>query len=316
MKVRVILYGALAGAIGGAVGWLPGELAAIPRPTEAALRYTLIALYFVVVGACTGAAIGSLDGVVNRVRSRAVQGGRMGTLLGLVGGAVGSLPGEGAFEVLSAVNLGLVGRATGWAIVGVFIGVSQGLITRDRARMVRGGLGGLLGGYLGGGFFEIVSTTLARGSGSRWIAVVTLGASLGAFIAFFQEWLSDAWLVVVSSGRQEGHKHNLTKGETVLGRGDRDDFILYAGESVVPRHALIVRRDAGHWIRSIGPEHPIWVDKLLASGEQRLRHGSEIGLGGMTLRFYEQTAKCPQCKKENPVRAKFCSGCGKQFMIK
>ena len=316
MKVRVILYGALAGAIGGAVGWLPGELAAIPRPTEAALRYMLIALYFVVVGACIGAAIGSLDGVVNGVRSRAVQGGRMGALLGLAGGAVGSLPGEGTFEVLSAVNLGLVGRAIGWAIVGVFIGVSQGLITRDRARMVRGGLGGLLGGYLGGGFFEMVSLTMARGSGSRWIAVVILGAFLGAFIAFFQEWLAEAWLVVVSSGRQEGQKYNLTKGETVLGRGDRDDFILYAGEGVVPRHALIVRRETGHWIQAISPEHPISVDKQPVSGEQRLRHGSETALGGMALRYHEQTAKCPQCGKENPIRAKFCPGCGKQLVVK
>jgi hypothetical protein len=275
----------------------------------------LIALYFVVVGACIGAAIGSLDGVVNRVRSRAVQGGRLGALLGLAGGAVGSLPGEGAFEVLSAMNLGLVGRAIGWAIVGVFIGVSQGAITRDTARMVRGGLGGLLGGYLGGGFFEIVSLTLARGSGSRWIAVVILGACLGAFIAFFQEWLSEAWLVVVSTGPQEGHKYNLTKGETVLGRGDRDDFILYAGDSLVSRHALIVRKEAGHWIRPISPEHPVWVDKQPVSGEQRLRHGSEIALGGITLRFHEQTAKCPKCGKENAVRAKFCYGCGKQLTV-
>lgn len=314
MNVRTILYGALAGAIGGAVGWLPGELAAIPRPSEAILRYVLIVLYFIVVGACIGAAIGALDGIVNGVRSRAVKGGWMGALLGLAGGALGSLPGEGTFEALSAANLGLVGRALGWAVVGIFIGVAQGVITRDKARMLRGGLGGLLGGYLGGGFFEIVSLTLARGSGSRWIAVVILGAFLGAFIAFFQEWLSDAWLVVVSSGRQEGQKYNLTKGETVLGRGDRDDFVLYAGDGVVPRHALIFRKEAGHWIRPINPEHPVWVAKQPVSGEQRLRHGDKIALGGMTLRFREQTEECPQCRRENPIRAKFCPGCGKRLI--
>jgi hypothetical protein len=248
-----------------------------------------------------------------------MQGGRTGALLGLIGGAVGSLPGEGAFEALNAVNLGLVGRAIGWAIVGVLIGAAQGVITRDRARLLRGGLGGLLGGYLGGylggGFFEVVSLTLARGAGSRWIAVVALGAFLGAFITFFQEWLADAWLVVVSSGRQEGQKYNLTKGETVLGRGDRDDFILYASEGVVPRHALIVRKQNGHWIRPLIPEHPVWVNRQIVSDEHPLRHGSEIVLGGMTLRFQEQVVKCPQCGKEKAVRAQFCPGCGKRLSL-
>jgi len=102
----------------------------------------------------------------------------------------------------------------------------------------------------------------------------------------------------------------------VLGRGDRDDFILYAGDSVAPRHALVVRKEPGHWIRPISPENPVWIDKQLVSGEQRLHHGSKIALGGMTLRFHEATIECPQCGKENAVRAKFCPGCGKQLMAK
>lgn len=74
------------------------------------------------------------------------------------------------------------------------------------------------------------------------------------------------------------HQPQPTRGEAVLGRGDRDDFILYAGKGIVPRHALIVHKETGHWIRPVSPEHPIWVDKQLAGSEQRLRHGSEIAL--------------------------------------
>jgi hypothetical protein len=316
MNLRAVFYGAVAGAIGGALGWLPGELIAIPRPSETMWRYVLIALYFVVVGACIGACLGALDGIANRIRARAIQGAKVGGVLGLVGGAIGSFPGESAFEALNAVDLGLVGRALGWAIVGIFIGLAQGIGTRDRTRLFRGALGGLLGGYLGGGFFEIVSLVLARDLGSRWIAVVVLGACLGAFITFFQEWLSDAWLVVVSSGRQEGQKYNITKGETRLGHDDHDDFILFAGENIIPHHALITRKPDGLWIRPMAPANPVLINKQPVQGEQRLRHGNEVTLGSLTLRFQEQTIRCPQCNMENAARAQFCFGCGRKLVSK
>jgi hypothetical protein len=36
----------------------------------------------------------------------------------------------------------------------------------------------------------------------------------------------------------------------------------------------------------------------------------------MTLRFIEQTVRCPGCGKENAVRAHFCLGCGRTLTAK
>ncbi len=311
MNRRTILYGALAGALGGALGWLPAEFFALPEPTNELVKYGLIAIYFALVSAWIGAAIGALDGVINGQRAQAIAGARTGAILGAVGGAVGSLPGEVAFQALSAIDLGLVGRALGWAIVGIFIGVVQGISDRDKVRMLRGGLGGLLGGYLGGGCFELINGWLASGAGSRWIALVILGAFLGAFIAFFQRWLSDAWLVVVSSGAQEGHRLDLTKPETVLGCGDRDDFVLYAGEGIAARHAIVVEKLNGYWIQASSPTYAVRLNGERIGTEQRLRPNTEIGIGSLTLRFAEKTIRCPACDRENAVKAQFCLGCGK-----
>ncbi len=121
------VYGALAGAIGGAIGWLPAEFLAIWRPEQGSSRYLLIVLYFVLVGGCIGAAIGAADGVRSGQSQRARRGALVGAVLGMVGGALGSLPGEFAFQALQSLGLGLVGRAVGWAIVGILIGAVQGV---------------------------------------------------------------------------------------------------------------------------------------------------------------------------------------------
>lgn len=316
MNIRTILYGALAGALGSAIGWLPAELFALPEPANELVKYGLLAIYFAIVSAWIGAAIGALDGVLNGQRAQALAGARTGALLGAIGGAIGSLPGELAFQALSGISLGLVGRALGWALVGIFIGVAQGVIDRDRVRMLRGGIGGLIGGYLGGGCFEIINGWLASGAGSRWIALVILGAFLGAFIAFFQRWLSDAWLVVVSSGVQEGQRLDLTKPTTVLGCGDRDDFVLYAGGDIAPRHALVVEKPSGYWIQATSPSHGVRLNGERIGTEQRLRPNAEIGIGSLTLRFAEKTVRCPVCERENAIKAQFCLGCGRGLALK
>jgi len=144
----------------------------------------------------------------------------------------------------------------------------------------------------------------------------TTNAWRGAFIAFFQRWLSDAWLVVVSSGAQEGHRLDLTKPETVLGCGDRDDFVLYAGEGVAPRHALVVEKPNGYWIRATAPNHAVRLNGEPLQTEQRLRPNTEIGLGSVTLRFGEKSVLCPQCNRENGAKAQFCLGCGRTLATK
>lgn len=270
----------------------------------------MIALYFVIVGACIGAAIGAVGGVRDGQWQHARQGALVGASLGLAGGAIGSLPGEFAFEAFSDLGLGLVGRAVGWALIGIFIGVVQGAIARDPMRMARGGLGGLVGGYLGGGAFEIVSQVSGGGAVSRWVAVVLLGLFLGALIAIFERWLSSARFTVISSGPQEGNRYEITKKFNVLGKGDRDDFMLYAGEGIHPGHAGVEEKNDGYWIRPLQPGFSVYINRQLIQGEQRLRNGSEIGIGSITLRYREDTMRCPYCDTENATRASFCRGCG------
>lgn len=308
MTIRIIFLGVLAGALGGVVGWLPGELIALAKPTDPVLRYVTVASYFVVLSASIGTALGWASGHLEGSRERTRQAAIAGALFGAVGGLVGSVPGELAFEVLRGVGLGLVGRALGWGVAGLFIGLAQGVRTRSRARMLRGMLGGFLGGYLGGGCFELISIVFPQGVLSRLAADVILGAALGGLIFAVEIWFSDAWLSVVSSGVQEGSRFDLSKPTMVLGSGNRDDVLLASAAGVVPAHAVVERKDKTSWLRP--GAGPVRVNDRPLTQDERLGQENLVQIGQLVLLYQERQVACRSCGHHNAQTAKFCRKCG------
>ena len=73
-----------------------------------------------------------------------------GALAGAAGGAAGLVLGE---VVIGQFQGGLIGRAASWSVLGLGIGVSQGLADRSWRRLIYGVLGGALGGFVGGYLF-------------------------------------------------------------------------------------------------------------------------------------------------------------------
>jgi len=313
MTTRIILVGVLAGALGGLVGWLPGELVALIRPVEPAVRYLSVALYFILLSAAIGAALGFASGQIEGSRRRARQAALAGALFGVLGGLLGSLPGEWAFEMLRSAGLGLVGRSLGWAIAGMFIGLAQGVRTRSRARMARGLLGGFIGGYLGGGAFELISIAFGQGVLSRLAADAILGATLGGLIFAVEVWLSNAWLRVVSSGPQEGSRFDLGKSRLTIGSGERDDVLLTAS-GVAPAHVTIERRNKGYWLQT--GQGQVLVDGRPAVQDQRLGHENRLQVGSVVLLYQERQPACPNCGQETLVTAGFCKHCGSPLKVR
>lgn len=313
MTARIVLLGVLAGALGGLIGWLPGELVALIRPVEPVVRYASVALYFMLLSASIGATLGFASGLVEGSRSRARQAAIAGALFGVLGGLLGSLPGEWAFETLRSAGLGLVGRALGWAVAGMLIGLAQGVRTRNRGRMARGLLSGFIGGYLGGGAFELISIAFGQGVLSRLAADLILGATLGGLIFAVEVWLSDAWLRVVSSGPQEGSRFDMGKSRLTIGSGERDD-VLITGAGVTPAHVTIERRNKGYWLQA--GQGQVLVDGRPAAPNQRLGHENRLQLGSVLLLFQERRPVCPHCGQENISAAGFCKHCGSPLQVR
>ena len=120
-----------------------------------------------------------------------------GTLAGAAGGAIGLVLGE---FVLGRFQGGLIGRAVSWAVLGLGIGVSQGLADRSLQRLVYGVIGGRARRARSA---ATCSRRSGRGLGNRYdlsrqgLGIVILGAGLGLFLALVEQVLRRAWVQVL-----------------------------------------------------------------------------------------------------------------------
>ena len=163
-----------------------------------------------------------------------------GFIGGLVGGLLGSLLGACIFGVLQSVPvLGFLSRVAGWTLIGIGIGVTEGVFDLSLKKIRNGLIGGGVGGFLAGLFFIPVSMVIGSPISSRMVSFVLLGLCIGLSIGLAQVLLKEAWLRVEQGfrpGRQviwdrTRHHGNLRKGEP--------DFHRLWGEGVEPIHLKI-----------------------------------------------------------------------------
>lgn len=97
-------------------------------------------------------------------------------------------------EILTGSGVVLGFRIASWALMGLVIGLGQGVRENTREDLWACGIGGCLGGLLAGGLFEPASslTGLSGGVASRFLADIVVGACIGGSMRFAQERFVDA----------------------------------------------------------------------------------------------------------------------------
>ncbi len=241
-RMRTYYY-ALFGAIGGLVGWQISNLLGLSF-------FPNIYLSEAVVGALVGLSIGLLTGITEGVMTlNLVQAGKSGLLsglLGLVAGAIGLPLSEWLFQ---AVGAGMIGRAIGWGLFGLLIGLAEGV--GGRSQVWKGMLGGLLGGAVGGVLLESSYRVFKNSMVGKAIGLVLLGAAVGAFISLIVVLLSRAWLEV-KSGKLKGTEFMLDKfmrarGPAIaIGSSPLKSEIVLPDPDIAPQHAMLTG-DGSHF---------------------------------------------------------------------
>ena len=236
-------YYAMFGAIGGLIGWQISNLLGLSFIAN-------IYLSEAVVGALVGLSIGLLIGIVEGVLTRnLVQAGKSGLLcglLGLVAGAAGLPLSEWMFQVVGA---GVAGRAFGWGLFGLLIGVAEGVF--GRSQLWKGLVGGLLGGAIGGALLEASRSLIKDTLLGKAIGLMLLGAAVGACISLIVVLLARAWLEV-TSGKLKGTEFILDKfmharGPAIaIGSSALKSEIVFPDSDIAPQHALLTG-DGSHF---------------------------------------------------------------------
>lgn len=280
--MRTYFYAVL-GAIGGLIGWQISGLLGLSFVTNLYLSEML-------VGALIGLSIGVLIGITEGLMTfNWVQAGRAGLFsgfLGLLAGGIGLPLSEFLFQ---AVGAGTFGRALGWGVFGMLIGLAEGIV--GKSQIWKGVLGGLIGGVVGGVLLESIQRFFQNPLTGKAAGLVLLGASVGAFISLIVTLLSRAWLEV-KSGKLKGTEFMLDKfmakgfPSIAIGSSPLKSEIVLPDPDIAPQHAML-SGDGMHFALKDMSMAGTYIDSRKIELAQ-LVNGQKIRMGNTELVYHEK----------------------------
>lgn len=281
-RMRTYFY-AVFGAIGGLIGWQVSNFLGLSFITNLYLSEAIVgALIGFVIGLC----IGVTEGLLTQNFVQAVRAGLFSALLGLVAGAIGLPLSEYLFQ---AVGAGFLGRALGWGVFGLLLGLAEGVVGKSQAW--KGMLGGLIGGVLGGVLLESAPNWLGNPLSGKAAGLVLLGASVSAFISLIVVLLSRAWLEVVS-GKLKGTEFILDKfmkagGPSIaIGSSALKSEIVLPDPDIAPQHAML-SGDGTHFSLKDMSLAGTYINGKKIERTQ-LSNGQKIRMGNTEMIYHEK----------------------------
>ncbi len=281
-RMRTYFYAVL-GAIGGLIGWQVSDMLGL---SFASSLYMSEAVVGALVGLCIGLFIGITEGLMTRNFVQAIKAGVVSGLLGLVAGAIGLPLSEFLFQSAGA---GYFGRALGWGIFGLLIGLAEGVV--GKSQVWKGMLGGLIGGALGGVLLEAVHNLLKDPLIGKASGLVLLGASVGAFISLIVVLLSRAWLEV-TSGKLKGTEFILDKflhagGPAIaIGSSALKSEIVLPDPDIAPQHAMLTGDGKQFSVKDMSLSGTFINNKKIELA--RLVNGQKIRMGNTEMVYHEK----------------------------
>ena len=281
-RMRTYYY-ALLGAIGGLIGWQVSDLLGLSIVSNLYLSEAIVGA---LVGLSVGLFIGLTEGALTRNPVQAVRSGLFSGLLGLAAGAIGLPLSEYLFQFVGA---GIIGRALGWGIFGMLIGLAEGIVGRTQAW--KGMLGGLIGGALGGTLLEYVHNWLQDPLAGKAAGLVLLGASVGAFISLIAVLLSRAWLEV-KSGKLKGTEFMLDKfmskgfPSIAIGSSPLKSEIVLPDPDISPQHAMLTGDGNYFSLKDMSLSGTFINNRKIE--RVQLTNGQRIRMGNTDLVYHER----------------------------
>jgi hypothetical protein len=280
--MRTYFYAVL-GAIGGLVGWQVSGLLGLSFVTNLYLSELIVGA---LVGLSIGLLIGVTEGLMTRNPIQAVRAGVFSGFLGLIAGGIGLPLSEFLFQ---SVGAGILGRALGWGVFGMLLGLAEGIVGKSQAW--KGMLGGLIGGILGGILLEAVQNSLKNPLTGKAAGLVLLGASVGAFISLIVVLLSRAWLEV-KSGKLKGTEFILDKfmakgfPSVAIGSSPLKSEIVLPDPDIAPQHAML-SGDGTHFSMKDMSMAGTYINNKKIERVQ-LANGQRIRMGNTELVYHER----------------------------
>ena len=181
-------------------------------------------------------------------------------------------------------------RGVGWAIAGLGIGFSAGLIKPEKKRLLFCMLGGLVGGFIGGFAFDYICnipwallSETDTGILPRAIGITFMGLLIGLGVGLLEQFAKSAWLKVIR-GEFEGKEYLVFAGTTSIGNNGRNTIVLFKDKLVGEHHCDIIQENGRYVLVDCGTPMGTVVNGMRIS-RHVLRQGDAIAIGNSVLVF-------------------------------
>ena len=181
-------------------------------------------------------------------------------------------------------------RGIGWAIMGLGIGFSVGLIKPEKKRLLFCALGGMIGGFVGGFAFDyiykipgLLLSSTDDGIICRAIGIIATVLLVGLGTGLLEQFAKSAWLKVVR-GEFEGKEYLVFAGTTSIGNNGKNTIVLFKDKLVGEHHCDIVQEGNRYILVDCGTPMGTVVNGMRVS-RHVLRPGDSISIGNSVLVF-------------------------------
>jgi MFS family permease len=288
-RVIIIILGMLAGA----AAWPLMEL--LVTNQESFPSYFFFSLVQgAVFGLVMGLFFGSAEGLTSKERGKILWGALLGAIIGIAGGIAGFLAGQGvlfllvqrAFASYRTRQLIMIplARVVGWAVLGIMIGLSEGVRARSLKKSLIGVLGGLVGGIIGGAAIEYLRILFPEFIYVRLIGLVLFGMLIGLFYSLLERGVSLGVLRILNGSRR-GKEYSFAQNRISAGSGRRNNIVLPEYSGVADRHARFLVRGKDVYVRHEGAGRKLLVNERPVETEQLLKYEDVIQLGSAKLLY-------------------------------
>ena len=253
----------------------------------AAVTRTSTALWSAVIALFVGLFLGIGEGVYYGSKEKAVKYALIGAGVSLVIGFVSGYLAQWMYAEMLADDpedfAAAFVRGLGWAIMGLGIGTSVGLIKPEKKRMLFCALGGLVGAFVGGFLFNYVCDIIPNDVVARGAAIVIMGILIGVGVGLLEQFAKAAWLKVIR-GEFEGKEYLVFAGTTSIGNNGKNTIVLFKDKLVGPHHCDIKLEGSKYVLTDCGT--PMGT---IVNGQKTTRHvlkqGDAIAIGNSVLVF-------------------------------
>ena len=290
---RVLLC--VIGVLAGLAAWSILEIVMLYQESFPSYLIFSIALG-ITIGLFMGGFFGSSEGIFLSNKAKMIKGMITGAIVGMIGGIIGFLVGQGALFVIGNTlihsmkrfnSIGIpLSRSIGWAVLGMFIGIIEGVRAKSFKKIKVGIIGGLIGGAIGGLVVEYLRLFMPENLLiARMVGIMVFGFFIGLFYGFVEKSLSSGILRLLN-GKFKGKEFLINQRKLKIGSSKKNAIVLSGYENIEDSHALVVTKKHNVIIKNLVSRAPVNVnDRVISEHLLKLNDVIKIGTAKFLFKF-------------------------------